>query len=171
MIKLTLLFNFFCVFLVFLSRSSSVEIRPISCIDPDVIAPISNSERKFLLIGSEGSQGAGLGNLLIFFPSAFWFASFTNRNIIIACGFPFASEIANAFPQLFDKNSFKYVEDVKHSDYFPYFEGSKNITARVVRSWGYTSASDWWAYYNTTAHCVKKITGCDLGDIACKLCS
>ena len=52
-------------------------------------------------------------------------------------------------------------------DMIRYIEGTKEISAPVVTGWGYTSASDWWAYFNTTVHCVKKITGCDLGDIPC----
>ena len=153
----------------------------IACSDPDVTSTSKNKDRKFLLLGSEGGEGAGLGNLLIFYPSAFWFASFTNRNIIIAdgsiigemcriikCGFPFASEIALAFPELFKEDkTLKHVEDIKHTDMLAYMDGSKNITANVVRGWGYQAMSDWWVYFNTTVHCVHRITGCDLGDIPC----
>jgi hypothetical protein len=41
---------------------------PLVCRDPDAGGTTQNKDRKFLVIGSEGSEGAGLGNLLIFFP-------------------------------------------------------------------------------------------------------
>ena len=41
------------------------------CADPDVPSTINNQDRKFLLIGSDNSAGAGIGNFLIFYPSAF----------------------------------------------------------------------------------------------------
>lgn len=78
-----------------------------------------------------------------------------------------ASELSLAFPKLLPKQAFDNVEDIKHADFFSYMEGKKDINSAIVRGWGYKSASDWWVYYNHTAHCVKKITGCDLGDIAC----
>jgi hypothetical protein len=52
-------------------------------------------------------------------------------------------------------------------DFMHYIEGTKEIDSDLVYAFGYMSASDWWAYFNTTVHCVKKITGCDLGDIGC----
>lgn len=177
---LTLVLTISSYLLLLIVIKPCVALREISCIDPDVISPYSNHDRKFLIIGSEGSEGAGLGNLLIFFPSAFWFASFTNRNIIIddnsiigqmckviTCGFPFVSEIKSAFPQYFVNDALKHVQDVKHSDFMRYIEGSHNVSSSIVRAWGYKAASDWWVYFNSTVQCVKKITGCDLGDIPC----
>ena len=154
--------------------------RHIECQDPDLISNPHNADRKYLLIGSEGSRGSGFGNLLIFFPAAFWFATFSGRNIIISdgstvgemckivgCGFPFASDLAKAYPLHFKDNALQHVPDVKQTDFVQWVEGSKNITANVVRGWGYQAQSDWWVYFNHTVHCVKKMTGCDLGDIAC----
>lgn len=46
-------------------------------------------------------------------------------------------------------------------------EGTRPVTANVVRAGGYQSKSDWWVWFNTTVHCVHKITGCDLGDVMC----
>jgi hypothetical protein len=111
---------------------------------------------------------------------AYYFAAFTGRDIIIydnsiigemckiiVCGFPFASEIALAFPQYFNQNQLNHVEEVKVNDMRKYMDGYKVIDSRIIRGSGYQAASDWWVYYNTTVHCVHKITGCDLGDVGC----
>lgn len=37
--------------------------------------------------------------------------------------------------------------------------GTKNFTANVIYGFGYKSESDWYAWYNTTSHCVQKLTG------------
>jgi len=88
----------------------------VKCRDPDLGGQLpsnhknSNSneptqtQRKYLLISG---GGAGIGNFLVFFPSAYYFAMFTNRDIIIMddsligemckimrCGFPLLSEIS-----------------------------------------------------------------------------
>lgn len=178
-----ILFLFRVIFLYsppLLLHNASGGVPKIQCHDPDVSQTTHNKDRKFLVIGSEGSEGAGLGNLLIFFPSAFWFAAFTGRNIVISdgstigemcriitCGFPFVSEMERAFPKILTKAALAHVEDVKASDFRHYIEGTKDVSANVVRAFGYQAMSDWWVYFNTTVHCVKKITGCDLGDIPC----
>lgn len=166
-------------FFTFLNYGIPYYLTPISCRDPDVGGTTQNRDRSFLLVGSE-SAGSGMGNLLIFFPAIYYFAAFTGRDIIIydnsiigemckiiQCGFPFASEMALAFPQYFSKDQLHHVEEVRVGDMRKYMEGTKNLPARIIRGSGFMPASDWWVYYNTTVHCVHKITGCDLGDIGC----
>jgi hypothetical protein len=46
-------------------------------------------------------------------------------------------------------------------------EGTKYIEAPLVKAVGYQSKSDWWVWFNTSVHCISKITGCDLGDVMC----
>jgi hypothetical protein len=154
--------------------------RHIQCRDPDVQGFSRNKDRKFLIIGSEGEQGAGMGNLIIFLPAAYYFAAFTGREIVIAdrsiigemcgiitCGFPFVGDLAKAFPDVLSATALQQAETVKAFNMIQYMENSKNITAPVIRAAGYQPASDWWVWFNTTVHCVKKITGCDLGDVPC----
>jgi hypothetical protein len=86
---------------------------------------------------------------------------------IIHCGFPFVSQVKLAFPDIITDSAMKSIEDVKSGDFQKYIEGSRTMPAKVVRGAGYMSKSDWWVYFNTTVHCVKRITGCDLGDIMC----
>jgi hypothetical protein len=86
---------------------------------------------------------------------------------IITCGFPFASEMALAFPNVLGGTNIRYAPDVKVTDFRRHIEGSKMVTGPIIKAWGYQAVGDWWAYYNHTTACVKKITGCDLGDIPC----
>lgn len=153
---------------------------PIICRDPDVGGTQQNSERKFLLIGHENAGGAGLGNLLIFFPAAFYFAAFTGRDIvitdrsifgemcsIITCGFPFLSQLEMAFPEILSERALHHIDELRATDFQNYIEGMKKIDNVVVRAGGYMSKSDWWVYFNRTVDCVHKITGCDAGDVTC----
>ena len=69
--------------LFFLDASSSQPHREIQCHDPDVGGTTQNKNRKFILFGADSSQGAGIGNLLIFFPAVYYFAAFSGRDIIL----------------------------------------------------------------------------------------
>ena len=159
---------------------SGESLQDIVCHDPDAGGTIQNKDRKFLIMGSNNAGGAGLGNLLIFFPAAFYFAAVTGRDIIISdlsvlgemcsiiqCGFPFVSQLALAFPKILNNETLAYVEEIKAYDFGKYMEGSRKIDSKVVRAGGYQPKSDWWIWFNTTVHCVKKLTGCDLGDVMC----
>jgi hypothetical protein len=51
----------FLISIIFLCNYNIDCLRDIICQDPDVGSSIHNKDRKFLLIGSEGSEGAGIG--------------------------------------------------------------------------------------------------------------
>lgn len=159
---------------------SCKSLREIQCRDPDVGGTAQNKDRKFMILGSDNGGGAGMGNLMIFYPAAFYFAAFTGRDIIISdksifgelcsiinCGYPFVSQLSLAFPKLLNNETLRRVEEAKAIDFHSHIEEKKNIDSVVIRASGYQPKSDWWVYYNTTAHCVKKLTGCDLGDVMC----
>jgi hypothetical protein len=156
------------------SFSRCLAVHPIVCRDPDAGGTAQNKDRKFLILGSPGADagGAGIGNLLIFYPAAFYFAAFTGRDIIISdksvmgemcnivnCGFPFVSQLSLAYPSILNEQTLAHVEEVKVSDFNAYMDEKKQIEAKVVRAGGYQPKSEWWVWYNTTVHCVKKITG------------
>lgn len=166
------------LFLAQLSLHSSLS--PVKCRDPDVGGTAQNKDRRFMIIGSEDSGGAGIGNLLIFFPAAFYFAALTGRDIIITdhsvlgemcnivnCGFPFVSQLSAAFPHVLNASSMASAETLRFGDFLKHFEGSHRVEAPVIRAGGYQSKSDWWVWFNTTVRCVSRITGCDLGDVMC----
>lgn len=167
---------------VFLSQLAAYLSRhiPIECRDPDVGGTAQNRDRKFMVLGSADAGGAGLGNLLIFFPAAFYFAAVTGRDIVIQdrsvlgemcsvvqCGFPFVDQVSLAFPDILNENSILHADNVKAQDFTKYIEGHRKIESKVIRAAGYLSKSDWWVWFNTTVNCVHRITGCDLGDVMC----
>eukprot|EP01035_Chromulina_nebulosa_P018361 gene18361-24057_t len=155
----------------------------IQCRDPDAGGTSArNKDRKFLIFGADGSEGAGLGNLLIFFPSAYYFAAFTGRDIaisdgstigalcqVIHCGFPFLSDLSKAFPDILSPENLVFGLDLKGVD-FNSFMDNRRIDIEnnpIIRANGYKPFSEWWSWYNHTVKCVSKLTGCDLDDIAC----
>lgn len=144
---------------------------------------MQNSDRRFLLFGSDDSQGTGLGNFLVFYPAAYYFAAFTGRDLIISnngagsiiaevcrivtCGFPFSTDLANAYPGILSHEKMKNAQIVKKGDFQQHIEGTQDISAHVVRAFGFIAQSDWWAYFPNATACVAKITGCDQGDVSC----
>lgn len=141
---------------------------------------MKNKDRKFLIVGNENTQGTGIGNILIFYPAAYYFSVFTSREIIIednsiigemcniiTCGFPFVSDLVKAFPDILTKSAINDAPNLKAWDFQRYMESEDELVASVVRASGYMPKSDWWIYFNTTVECVKKVTGCDLGDVPC----
>ena len=172
------LFCIACIFVMSLAQNVAHS-NDLTCHDPDAGGTVQNNDRRFLIIGSDNSSGAGLGNLLIFFPAAYYFAAFTGRDIIISdqstigemcrvvkCGFPFASEMILAYPGILSEESVKQARSIKKGDMISHMEG-KYIDDLVVRAWGYKPESDWWVYFNETVQCVTKITQCDVGDVTC----
>ena len=56
-----------------------------SCRDPFLGGPTSPGQgldRKWMALGLV-EEGTGLGNLLLFFPAAYYFAAFTSREIVL----------------------------------------------------------------------------------------
>ena len=103
------------------------------CREPnDEIAADERLHRKFLLFGGEGG---GLGNFLIFFPSGYYFAALTGREIVIIdnsllgevckvvlCGYPFLSTMTEAYPEYFSENNMQKMRGLKAMDFHNYFE-------------------------------------------------
>ena len=110
----------------------------IECRDPDLgggsqAAFDHSHNRKLLLVHGEG---AGIGNFLVFFPAAYYFAALTGRDIaimdksliadmckIIVCGFPLESDMYEAYPYL--QNYKDKVEGGKVPQYVVHFLSSK----------------------------------------------
>jgi hypothetical protein len=118
---------------------------------------------------------------MIFFPAAYYFAALTGRDLLIfdnsvvgefckvvTCGFPMVSDMSLAFPELLSKDHLADMKSVKVYDFRKHMDGSKSLDDfPIIRADGYMPASEWWVYYNGTAQCIKRITGCELGDISC----
>lgn len=176
--------RFLALFIILFSFLFSIVIsRQIVCRDPFLGGTIrDNSERKFMILGSEDSGGAGIGNILIFYPSSYYFALLTGRDIIISdksavglmctivkCGFPFVSEMKAAFPQLINQDTLWEADrsHYKMGDFIAHMEDRKNISHIVIRTSGFMAKTEWWAYFPKAAECISRVTGCDPGDINC----
>lgn len=154
--------------------------KDLTCHDPDVGGDIQNNDRRFIIIGSDNASGAGMGNILIFFPAAYYFAMFTGRDILIAdgsvigemcrvihCGFPMVSEMALAYPGILTEENINNAPSLKKGEFMTHMEGSRPQNDLVVRAGGYMPSGDWWVYFVQCVECVTKITGCETGDITC----
>ncbi len=140
--------------LVFLCLLSvGIAMRDIVCRDPDAggSTTTQNKHRKFLILGSATGNGggAGVGNLLIFYPAAYYFAAFTGRDILISdlsilgemcnivhCGFAMVSQLALAYPNILNNQTLAHVENVKGSDFVKYVNATKEIDSPIVRADG-----------------------------------
>ena len=158
-------------------------INGIICRDPDLGGqqPERANERKFLLFGCEECTGAGFGNQMIFFPSAYYFAALTGRDLLIfdnsvigefckhiECGFPMVSKMSVAYPELLGKKQLENMKSAKVYDFRKHMDGSKLLEEySIIRADGYMPASEWWVYYNGSSQCIERLTGCEKGDISC----
>ena len=66
--------------LIFFTVSSE---RDIQCHDPDAGGTTLNKDRKFVVYSTQRDKSTGMGNLLIFFPAAYYFAAITGRDLLI----------------------------------------------------------------------------------------
>jgi hypothetical protein len=96
-------------------------------------------------------------------------------------------DLAPAFPKILTPENIRNADGIKHQDMMRYIEGSRPVTrcrsacmfrsrtaqsksstlsravavccSDVIVGSGYKSVSDWWVYFNTTVHCVARLTG------------
>lgn len=156
----------------------------VNCRDPDLgggshAAFDHSHNRKLLLVHGEG---AGIGNFLVFFPAAYYFAALTGRDIaimdksliadmckIIVCGFPLESEMYAAYPYL--RQYKDGVEGGKVPQYVSHFlspvEG-EHLGSVIVRADGYKHIGGWYMnLHENITNCVRYITGCQDDDDHC----
>jgi hypothetical protein len=124
-------------------------------------------------------KGAGFGNLLIYYPTAFYFAAITGRELIltkgaaseicsiIECGIQTFQEIAPVYPELFTCKNIAKTKSVKKFELHKYISKKAGEHFPMMQTAGYQPGSDWWVYINGTADCVAKISGCAIGDVRC----
>ena len=116
----------------------------------------------------------------MFFPAAYYFAALTGRDILVkdesligelckvlACGFPFASQIAATFPSIMDKYALDHARGVKTYDFHRHFSGEISIDDTIVEAHGFKYLSGWYVSYNRTELCISQLTGCKAEDISC----
>lgn len=157
-----------CLMLVYsaISSPSSVILR--------------QSSDKYVVIGSHTFSG-GVGNTLIYYPSVFFFAIATKREVLISdqsdlglmcklivCGFRRLSQV-QVKTTGHGTSVGKDVPTYKHFHLLRHFEGSE-IQEQFVRFDSYNPKSDWIAGLETsngTASVVAMVSGCALADVTC----
>ena len=146
------------------------------CRDPDLGGQLPASSagvHKYLLVGG---NGAGIGNFLIFYPSVYYFALLTGRDILIMddsligemckslrCGFPLLSEIAVAYPKL--KN--EVIRGVNTVGFSQHISGENPVHDVLVRGDGYKLMSGWYGGHKNATKCIARVTGCGADDVFC----
>lgn len=179
-----LFYSFLCFFFYFVSNHCQNE--EFYCQNPKVGDNLDDKrrQRRFLIVGG---IGGGIGNYLIFFPSAFYYAALTGREIliddnsligeacqIITCGYPLFNDAAKSLQHLEAFQSFQHdnrIPYLKAFDFIQHFQGGRNISYPMVRADGYKDQSGWYKdlYYSHefVNNCLRSITGCNDGDIRC----
>jgi hypothetical protein len=135
--------------------------------------------RKYLLVGF---PGGGVGNTLIFFPAAYYFAMLSSRIILIDdtagsliseictvlhCGYPLYSEVADAFPALFTEKQKKIMKGVKASEFNQYINGQIALDQMLLHAHGHAFQSGWYFQRDFAEKCVVSQTGCFNEDVDC----
>jgi hypothetical protein len=149
------------------------------CREPDQgsLSRVRGAKRKFVLITG---AGAGIGNYLIFYPAAYYFAALTGREIliqdgsllaemcsIIVCGFPLYSEMAAAIPSQLSPAALRGIVGAKAWDMQRHMNGERILDDILIRADGYKYASGWYLGYNHTDECISRLTGCAHNDVSC----
>ena len=146
------------------------------CRDPDLGGQLPkelHGKHKYLLITG---GGAGIGNFLIFYPSAYYFAMLTGRDILIMddsligemckllrCGFPLLSEISAAYPHLRNE----VILGAKTANFGEHLRGDVDYVETLVRADGSKLMSGWYSGFENATKCITRVTGCQDEDIFC----
>jgi hypothetical protein len=136
--------------------------------------------RQYLVIGSR-TFGNGVGNTLLYYPAAYFFAVVENRTVVvddhsdiglmcgvIQCGFKLLSKVDKG-----PSNSKVSIVDVKHWTMFTEHYHGRPLTARYLRLVGSNTAkADWIVAKEPVSASASKValhTGCLLGDLRCAM--
>lgn len=136
----------------------TVRASDFGCKDP-YLGGTEGADRKWMVMGLV-EDGTGLGNLLLFFPAAYYFAAFTNREIVllddsniglfcqvIRCGFPTVSEAKSVFEEDLNEKEMTYLKRMSWRHFDSHISGELNYSHYTqVGPYGFQSKSDWWAY-------------------------
>lgn len=147
------------------------------CRMPDFNAPIhlNMTNRKFSVYSSPVGGGAGIGNILTYWPNAWVLAAVTGYDIVIVedslvgklcaiiqCGHVNMSTV---------KMHYDYVKRkpriLQHTDILKILSGKKMLTEDVVMVSGYLTHHSADLYNEAVRQCLSSLTGCPGGDALC----
>lgn len=143
--------------------------------------PSTNDER-YLVLGTNDNNAAGLGNILTSFPAAYYFSIFTERRLLIYdhsllghfcrvvhCAVPLVSDMVGMRPDLFTHYNLFHQRILTAKDFREIFNHHQPLHEEeiLVTSSGTDSKSEWWMNFANLTRCVSRISGCTIGDITC----
>eukprot|EP01033_Poteriospumella_lacustris_P007480 gene7480-5373_t len=147
-------------------------------------------DRKFVVLSSKGN---GIGNYLVFFPSVYYFAALTGRDILLLegtllaemcsllhCGFPLYSDVQASFPgvlgnithalltQRKGNTTLPLYRRLRPHDFTRHLRNESLVLDRVVYAEGYSWLTGWQRKHKYAERCVQQLTGCIAGDVSCE---
>lgn len=138
---------------------------------------------RFLVLGAHDNAQVGLGNLLVYFPAAYYFALLTKRSLVIDdhsilgqfcrivhCGVPLISELSSPFyTAIFTPAALQATTALQFRDFLEIFDNRQNNHEDTVllSTSGISSRSDWWMPFPDLVGCVSQLTNCAQGDVDC----
>ena len=133
--------------------------------------------QKYMLVGG---AGAGIGNFLVFFPAAYYFAVFGGRDVLVIddsligelcsvlhCGFPKYNAVAAAYPGVLTAEAFRTMGHAKAYDFHRFVGGMVTYDQTVVQADGYKYMSGWYMDRAHTEACAAVVSGCHGRDVGC----
>lgn len=158
--------------------------NPIECRDPDLGGrlplDLHQQTRKLVLVHGEG---AGIGNFLDFFPSAYYFAALTGRDLaimdksliadmckVIYCGFPLESQMLAAYPHLREaRGGMEGGKGHHFTTHFTSMDHKHHLDSMITRADGYQYLTGWYRDVDDerVLECITNITRCDPDDTHC----
>lgn len=113
---------------------------------------------QYLLLGLRDSPNFGIGNILAFFPAAYFYALFTNRQVmiwdesylgefcrVVRCGFPFYSTVKESYEDLIGKIDLQSIPGLRHQQFLSHL-GNNSYTDVIITATGMDSKSEWFAW-------------------------
>ena len=174
--------GFVVYFVLIFSASLKIPVRSAELLNPAHcgLLPFEPTSDRFIVLGAKDPPDKGLGNLLIFYPSAYYYGLLTSRFmviddnsylgqlcLVIKCGFPLLSEIGTIYPDIFSREHLSEIKTYFVMDFLRMFETNQHVNNTLITVSGYDGKSDWWLFFNHTAHCISKLSGCYIGDVGC----
>jgi hypothetical protein len=129
-----------------------------------------------------GGAGAGIGNFLVFFPAAYYFAVFGGRDVLVIddsligelcsvlhCGFPKYQSVAAAYPGVLTAEAFRTMGHAKAYDFHRFVGGMVTYDQTLVQADGYKYMSGWYMDRAHTEACAAVVSGCHGRDVGCRV--
>eukprot|EP01031_Cornospumella_fuschlensis_P031710 gene31710-38322_t len=127
---------------------------------------------QYLLLGHRDSPNYGFGNILAFFPAAYFYALLSNRQVVIwddsylgeFC--KVVSTVRESYEDLLRPIDLHAVPYLRHQQFLSHL-GNNSLNDIIVTTSGMDSRSEWFAWQVLLRQCLSQLTGCAVGDVGC----